>query len=135
MTHNRLNATLNWAENQLLAHKHARSTTRNALITCVERTAESSGHIESITFKQLYDRVKDASTALRRLGAKEGDRICALSPNNSEAVIMLLASATVGCIWSSCPPEFGIQATLERFEQIQPTILLSADKVSSNLFM
>lgn len=95
VTHNRLNITLNWAENQLLAHKHARSTTRTALITCIERTANSSGHIERITFAQLYDRVRDASNALRKLGVKEGDRICAFSPNNAEAIIMLLASATV----------------------------------------
>jgi len=128
VTHNRLNATLNWAETQLLAHPNAKSKTKAALITRIEKGPNSSGFVESVSFYDLYERVRLASNALRKLGIKEGDRVAAFAPNAAEAVIMVLASATIGCIWSSCPPEFGIQATLERFEQIQPTILLSADQ-------
>ena len=127
-TRDRIALTLNWAENVLLGHTNARSSAP-AVISCIEASkARPAGHIRTLSYKQLYDEVNKAVAALTKLGVKEGDRVVAVSPNNAEAVVMLLASASVGAIWSSCPPEFGITAIVERLEQIEPTFLLSADQ-------
>ncbi|KAK9899512.1 acetoacetyl-CoA synthase [Cystobasidium minutum MCA 4210] len=129
------NARLNWAENALLSHSSARSKTKLAIIGCKEPHPQASpdqriesGFLRSLTYDQLYTEVAQAASALRKLGVKPGDRVAALTPNNPEAVVMVLAVSSLGATWSSSPPEFGLTAILERFQQVKPKVLLTCDK-------
>ena len=64
---------------------------------------------------------------LRALGVGRGDRVAALLPNVPEAVIGLLATASLGAIWSSCSPDFGARSVIDRFAQIEPKVLIACD--------
>ncbi len=77
--------------------------------------------------RELADAVARARAGLRRLGVGAGDRVAAFLPNAPEAVIGLLATASLGAIWSSCSPDFGARAVLDRFGQIRPKVLLAVD--------
>ena len=61
------------------------------------------------------------------MGLKEGDRVCAVMPNIIETIVSMLATASIGAIWSSCSPEFGIQGILDRFKQVNPKLLISSN--------
>src|SRR4051794_27058408 len=78
-----------------------------------------------LTFGELRDRVARARAALHRLGVRPGDRVAAYLPNIPEAAVAFLATASLGAIWSSCAPEFGARAVIDRFAQIEPTVLLA----------
>jgi acetoacetyl-CoA synthetase len=80
-----------------------------------------------LTYSQLYDQVAAMALALKQAGVKPGDRVAAFMPNMPETVIAMLAATSLGAIWSSCSPDFGIKGVLDRFGQIQPKILFSAD--------
>jgi acetoacetyl-CoA synthetase len=77
--------------------------------------------------KQLYDLVSRLSQALADAGVKKGDRVAGYLPNVPEATAALLATASLGAVWSSCSPDFGVQGVLDRFGQIEPKVLLCAD--------
>jgi acyl-coenzyme A synthetase/AMP-(fatty) acid ligase len=96
-TRHLVNGTLNWAENMLLAHMNRRSTTQRAVIACNE-----AGFDVILTYEELYQQVRKAAHALRKLGVKEGDRVAAFAPNNAEAVVMLLATTSIGAVRVSC---------------------------------
>jgi acetoacetyl-CoA synthetase len=78
-----------------------------------------------LTFGELRDRVARARAALQRLGVGPGDRVAAYLPNIPEAAVAFLATASLGAIWSSCAPEFGARAVIDRFAQIEPKVLLA----------
>src|SRR5438105_11368544 len=61
------------------------------------------------------------------MGIKRGDRVVAYMPNIPETVVAFLATASLGAIWSSCSPDFGVDAVLDRFAQIEPTVLFAVD--------
>ena len=61
------------------------------------------------------------------MGLSKGDRVAALIPNIPEAVIAMLATTSIGAIWSSCSPDFGIEGILDRFSQINPKLIISSD--------
>src|SRR5258707_1062877 len=67
---------------------------------------------------------------LVRAGVGKGDRVAALLPNCPEALVALLATASLGAVWSSCAPEFGVDSVLDRFGQIAPKVLLGVDGYS-----
>jgi acyl-coenzyme A synthetase/AMP-(fatty) acid ligase len=92
-TRHLVNGTLNWAENMLLAHLNRRSTTQRAVIACNE-----AGFDVILTYEELYQQVRKAAHALRKLGIKEGDRVAAFAPNNAEAIVMLLATTSIGAV-------------------------------------
>jgi len=77
--------------------------------------------------RQLYDLVSRIAQALADAGVKKGDRVAGYLPNVPEATAALLASASLGAVWSSCSPDFGVQGVLDRFGQIEPKILFCAD--------
>src|SRR5262245_54188843 len=77
--------------------------------------------------RQLYDLVSRMAQALADLGVKKGDRVAGYLPNVPEATAAMLATASLGAIWSSCSPDFGVQGVLDRFGQIEPKVLLCAD--------
>jgi acetoacetyl-CoA synthetase len=81
----------------------------------------------SITYGELYQRVAELAQSLRDLGMKPGDRIAGFMPNMIETVIAMLAATSIGAVWSSCSPDFGIKGVLDRFGQIEPRVLFTAD--------
>ncbi len=83
-----------------------------------------------ISYAELYDQVAACAAGLKKLGVKEGDRVAAYIPNLPEAVIGMLAATSIGAVWSSCSPDFGMQGALDRFSQITPKVLITADGYS-----
>jgi acetoacetyl-CoA synthetase len=75
----------------------------------------------------LREQVARAAAGLRRLGIGRGDRVVGYLPNIPEATVALLACASVGAVWSSCAPEFGVKAVVDRVQQIEPVLLLVVD--------
>ncbi len=110
-------ARLNFAEN-LLRH----NSDKTALIFWNEH-----GDRRSITYSQLHEQVRELAAALWQAGVQANDRVAGLLPNMPEAIIAMLATTSIGAIWSSCSPDFGVQGVFDRFYQIQPKILFAAD--------
>jgi acetoacetyl-CoA synthetase len=80
-----------------------------------------------LTYAELYDEVAQVAGALNAAGVKTGDRVVGFMPNMPETIVAMLAAASLGAVWSSCSPDFGIKGVLDRFGQIQPKILFTAD--------
>jgi acetoacetyl-CoA synthetase len=80
-----------------------------------------------MTWDELRDAVAEVATGLRSLGVERGDRVVAYLPNIPEALIAFLATASIGAIWSSCSPDFGAGSVVDRFAQIEPTVLFAVD--------
>jgi acetoacetyl-CoA synthetase len=78
--------------------------------------------------RQLYDLVSRLAQALRAEGVGKGDRVAGYLPNLPEATAAMLATASIGAVWSSCSPDFGVQGVLDRFGQIEPKVLFVADR-------
>ena len=110
-------AKLNFAENLL-----KRRDDHNALIFWGEDTVR-----KEITYAQLYDEVRKVAAGLKKLGVVKGDRIAAFMPNMPETIIAMLAATSIGAIWSSTSPDFGIKGVLDRFSQIEPKVIFAAD--------
>ena len=110
-------ARLNFAEN-LLRNR----SDKTALISRLE-----NGRRETISYAGLYQQVSQLAQALRNAGVGRGDRVAGFMPNISETVIAMLASASIGAVWSSCSPDFGINGVMDRFGQIQPKVLFACD--------
>jgi len=81
----------------------------------------------TMTRAQLREEVARVRAGLQRLGVGPGDRVAAYMANTPEAAIALLASASLGAIWLTCPPEFGVQSVLDRVAQVDPTVLIVVD--------
>src|SRR5215211_3872683 len=110
-------ARLNYAEHMLGREEDLASVA----ITAISQTREPF----DLTFADLRDQVGAARAGLRRLGVGEGDRVVAYLPNIPETLIAFLAAASLGAVWSSCAPEFGARSVVDRFGQIEPTVLLA----------
>ncbi|HVN80428.1 MAG TPA: acetoacetate--CoA ligase [Terriglobia bacterium] len=80
-----------------------------------------------MTFAQLYDEVARLAKSLGDMGVVKGDRVAGYLPNLPEAIVAMLAATSIGAIWSSCSPDFGIKGVLDRFGQIAPKVLFTAD--------
>ena len=80
-----------------------------------------------VTYKQLYGLVSRMAQALADLGVGKGDRVAGYLPNLPESAAAMLATASLGAVWSSCSPDFGVQGALDRFGQIKPKVLFCAD--------
>jgi acetoacetyl-CoA synthetase len=110
-------ARLNFAEN--LLRRRDRSP---AIVFWGEERLKSM-----VTCAELYSEVSRLSQALRAAGVRPGDRVAGYLPNVPGAVIAMLATASLGAVWSSCSPDFGVQGVLDRFGQIEPRVLFAAD--------
>jgi len=108
---------LNFAENLLRFRDDA-----TAVISWNE-----SGRQQRLTFAELAGEVSRIATALRDMGVGVGDRVAGFMPNIPETIIAMLATTTLGAVWSSCSPDFGVQGLLDRFGQITPKVLICAD--------
>jgi acetoacetyl-CoA synthetase len=111
------NATVNYAEHLLRR--------RDDHVALVARTEDGSR--QTLTYAALSEQVARARAGLLRAGVKRGERVAAFLPNGIEAVVGLLATASLGAIWSSAAPEFGVKSVLDRFQQIEPAVLLACD--------
>jgi acetoacetyl-CoA synthetase len=118
-------ATLNYARNAL--RTAWTDPGRTAIIFDSER-----GRAGSLTYGQLAGEVGRVARGLRSLGVRRGDRVAGLLPNVPEAVIGLLAAASLGAIWSSCSPDFGARSVIDRFAQIEPKVLIACDGYAYN---
>ncbi|MDP6428601.1 MAG: acetoacetate--CoA ligase [Rhodospirillales bacterium] len=110
-------ASLNYAENLL-----RRRDSGDAIIFRGEDRVQ-----KRLSHKELYDAVSRLAQALRKLGIAPGDRVAGYLPNLPETVIAMLAATSIGAIWSSCSPDFGVAGVLDRFGQIEPKILFACD--------
>lgn len=110
-------ARLNFAENLL-----RRRDDHKALIFWGEDTVR-----KEITYAGLFKEVRRVAAGLKRYGVQKGDRVAAFMPNMPETVIAMLAAASIGAVWSSTSPDFGIKGVLDRFSQIEPKIIIAAD--------
>ncbi|XP_036596666.1 acetoacetyl-CoA synthetase isoform X2 [Trichosurus vulpecula] len=115
---------LNYAEN-LLKHKE---NDKIALYAAREGKEE----IVKVTFGELRQRVALYAAAMRKIGVKTGDRVVGYLPNSVYAVEAMLGAASIGAIWSSTSPDFGVNGVLDRFSQIQPKLILSVEAVVYN---
>jgi acetoacetyl-CoA synthetase len=113
-------ATLNYARNAL--RTAWTDPDRTAIIFDSERARAGS-----LSYAQVASEVARVARGLRSLGVGRGDRVAALLPNVPEAVIGLLAAASLGAIWSSCSPDFGARSVIDRFAQIEPKVLIACD--------
>ena len=113
-------ATLNFARN--LLERRAGDDMGDALVFRGEDKARARWSHAS-----LRDAVSRFQQALASAGVREGDRIAAMMPNLPETVAAMLAGASLGAIWSSCSPDFGVQGVLDRFGQIAPKVIVTVD--------
>jgi len=111
-------AELNYAE-----HVFRKATTeRPALLFRSERHS-----LRTVTWGELATSVASIAHTLRELGIQRGDRVAAYMPNIPETLMAFLACASIGAIWSSCSPDFGMSSVIDRFKQIEPKILFVVD--------
>lgn len=117
-----VDATLNFAENLLW-----RRDDHTALIYANEK-----GESERLSYQQLHKKVGALAGYLASLGVVAGDRVAGFVTNRIETVIAMLATTMLGAIWSACGPEFGVEALVERFSQIEPKILFAVTEHTYN---
>jgi acetoacetyl-CoA synthetase len=110
-------AQLNFAANLLAPERLG-----PALIFANER-----GERAELSWSELRRRVAAVAAGLRERGVARGDRVAGLLANRPETVIAMLACASIGAVWSSCSPDFGLEAVLDRFGQIEPKVLFATD--------
>jgi acetoacetyl-CoA synthetase len=112
-----LGARLNFAENLLRF--------RDDHPALVARNEHGRGRV--LSYAELAAEVESVAAGLRRVGVEPGDRVAGFLPNIPETVIAMLAAASIGAVWSSCSPDFGVKGVLDRFGQIEPKVLFCAD--------
>jgi acetoacetyl-CoA synthetase len=115
-------ARLNFAEN-LLRYRDEQ--------TAIRFKSETGGTAQ-LSYRELYEAVARTAAALKAQGVASGDRVAGYMPNLPETVIAMLATSSIGAIWSSCSPDFGIAGVVDRLGQIQPKVLFCAAAYSYN---
>ena len=109
--------TLNYAENLL------RGDPEQIVISALSQSREPI----TLTRGELREHVARAAAGLRRLGVGPGDRVAAYLPNVPEAVIAMLATASIGAIWAVCAPELGVHSVIDRLQQLEPKVFITVD--------
>ncbi|MDF1691475.1 MAG: acetoacetate--CoA ligase [Zhongshania sp.] len=115
-------AKLNFAENVLRYNDN-----RLALVAITE-----DGQRQTITYAELYEQVKAFAAGLRHVGVRSGDRVGGILANTQEAVVAMLASSSLGAVWTCCSPDFGKDGILDRFSQTQPKVLIGCNEYQYN---
>ena len=98
-----------------------RSDDEALIFRCEDRISET------LSFAELYNQVSKTAQHLKELGVTKGDRVAGFLPNFAGSIVAMLATASVGAIWSSCSPDFGEQGVIDRFGQIEPKVLFCVD--------
>ncbi|MGO1536690.1 MAG: AMP-binding protein, partial [Yaniella sp.] len=114
------NAQLNYAENILERTRDTVDQNEAAVLTIDEDNT-----IESMSWNQLRTRVHGLAEQLHELGVKPGERVAAVLPNVAEAIIGMLATATIGAVWTISSPDLTPTATLSRLRQVEPKVLIT----------
>ncbi|MFC4799347.1 acetoacetate--CoA ligase [Neobacillus sp. GCM10023253] len=83
--------------------------------------------VQEVTWAELRKKTAAMAAYLKSIGVKSGDRVVGYAPNIPETLTSFLACASIGAVWSSCAPEFGIQSVIDRFKQIEPTVMIAVD--------
>jgi acetoacetyl-CoA synthetase len=91
---------------------------------------ETMHESRTLTYRELSDAVSRLAQTLRAMGVQAGDRVAGFMPNMPETIIAMLAATSLGAIWSSCSPDFGVRGVLDRFARIQPKVLFTANGYS-----
>lgn len=112
--------TLSYAEHALAAA--AERPDEVAVVARSQTRAPSE-----LTWGQLADQVARAARGLRALGVGPGDRVAAYAPNIPETLVAFLATASLGAVWASCAPEFGVRSVIDRLAQVEPSVLVAVD--------
>jgi len=112
---------------------YAEQVFRNASVGYPALLFQSERHpLRAVSWEELSRNVGSVANALRALGVKPGDRVVSYMANLPETVIAFLACASIGAVWSSCPPDFGTSSVIERFQQIEPKVLFAVDGYQYN---
>jgi len=112
---------------------YAEQVFRNASVGHPALLFQSERHpLRAVSWEELSRNVGSVANALRALGVKPGDRVVSYMANLPETVIAFLACASIGAVWSSCPPDFGTSSVIERFQQIEPKVLFAVDGYQYN---
>lgn len=90
-------------------------------------SVNEAGDRDRLSYKKLYQQVAQCAQGLQEAGVAAGDRVAAIMPNVSYTIIAMLATTSLGAIWSSCSPDFGAQAVIDRLGQIEPKVLFACD--------
>ncbi|HZD51626.1 MAG TPA: acetoacetate--CoA ligase, partial [Woeseiaceae bacterium] len=117
--------TASWfdgGELNFAAHLLSGEADRTAIVFCGENGAR-----RELSLNEVKQAVSGVAAALVREGVRRGDRVAGFLPNCPEAVIAMLATSSIGAIWSSCSPDFGVSGVVDRFGQIEPMVLFCAD--------
>ena len=117
-----LGSELNYAQNLLSGNPN-----QVAIISTGENRQD-----QNFTFKDLNVAVSKAQTGLESLGVQKGSRVAAFVPNCVESIVLMLATSACGAIWTSCSPDFGSQGAIDRFGQVEPSILIVSNGYSYN---
>lgn len=110
-------STLNFAENLL-----PKSNQDMAIIEHNEKGAR-----QRLSYADLYSEVERVAASMREMNIVKGDRVAGFLPNCSEAIVAMLAASSIGAVWSSCSPDFGIQGVIDRLGQIKPKLLIATN--------
>ncbi|MCM3601722.1 acetoacetate--CoA ligase [Robertmurraya korlensis] len=115
-----------WFQGAMLNYAEHIFRNENAERPAIIHKSESRP-VQQLSWKELKNNTAAVAAHLRSMGVKSGDRVVGYAPNIPETLTFFLACASLGAIWSSCSPEFGIKSVIDRFKQIEPTILLTVD--------
>ena len=119
-------ATVNYAQH-LFSHMDAAHAAGHPAIVFADEEMLEAGTLREISWPELRRQVASCAAAFRRLGVQRGDRVCAVLPNVPQTIVVFLACASLGAIWSVCSPDMGPVAVLDRFRQIEPKLLVLCD--------
>tara|TARA_R110000868_G_C10969234_1_gene769496 strand:- start:3194 stop:5179 length:1986 start_codon:yes stop_codon:yes gene_type:complete len=117
-------AQLNYAEN-LLTSNFIKNTKSDAIVSYDE-----FNNRQSVSFQDLYNKVYYLSEYLKKLDIKKGDVICGIMPNTIDTIVCMLATTSLGAVWTACSPEFGVDGILDRFTQVNPKLMFAATEYS-----
>ncbi|MFC0182404.1 AMP-binding protein [Pseudarcicella hirudinis] len=115
--------SLNYAENIF--------TRKNEAIPAIIFKSESE-ESKHISWDELFSQTASLAAFLRKSGVRKGDRVAGYLPNIPQATVALLATASIGAIWSGASPDFGTESVLERFQQIEPSVFIAIDGYQYN---
>ena len=119
-------AQLNYAQH-LLSHADASHAAGHPAIVFADEPMLARGELQELSWPELRRQVASCAAALKAMGVQRGDRVCSVLPNVPQTIVVFLAVASLGAIWSVCSPDMGPVAVLDRFRQIEPKVLVACD--------
>jgi acetoacetyl-CoA synthetase len=121
-----------WFEGVSLNYAEAIFKNANDQFPAIVFAEESHDQVVEISWDQLYKQVASLAAWMKSLGLKKGDRVVSVLPNIPENVVAFLATQSIGAVWSSCSPDFGNDAIVQRFAQIEPDLLFATNRTVYN---